>query len=101
MLQSRMMALATHGEGFNCCSATAGQLDATTLEKTEEVERLVVPSGAVQALRERVNAHCYLPIFKRYVETEGVFVGVDSVAEAAEAALVPVAADHAVLRNDA
>lgn len=75
------------------CFATVGQLDAIALEKTTEIERLVVPSDAVQALREAVNRHCYLPDYARYVEKEGVFVGVNNVAEAAEEALTPAAGD--------
>lgn len=73
----------------------AGELDALSLEQNTEVERLVVPSGAVQVLRERITKDCNLAAFERYVKKEGVFVGVDSVAEAAEAALLPAAADHA------
>lgn len=62
----------------------------TALEEAEEVQRMVMPSGGVQPLREKINTHCLWPAFDRLVAAEGAIVGVDTVAEAAEAVLEPV-----------
>lgn len=63
----------------------------SALHEVEAVQRLVVPSGCVAPMREKINLHCPRPTVQRLVEPEGAIVGVNSVMEAVDAVLLPEA----------